>query len=63
VVPALTTVAQRKADMGRLAVEQLVARLDHEEPWVPGIVRLPMELRARESTGPVPKQAPAPKRA
>ena len=60
VVPGLTTVGQHKADMGRLAVEQLVARLDHEEPWVSGIVRLPMELRARESTGPAPTGAPAP---
>lgn len=54
VVPALTTVAQQKADMGRLAVEHLASRLDHSEPGVPGVVRLPMVLRVRESTGPVP---------
>jgi DNA-binding LacI/PurR family transcriptional regulator len=53
VVPALTTVAQQKAEMGRIAVERLVALL--EDPGLaatPEVVRLPMVLRVRESTGP-----------
>ena len=55
VSPALTTVAQQKAEMGRLAVERLAAAIDgpdHRSP--PETIRLPMILRARESTGPVP---------
>lgn len=54
VVPALTTVAQQKAEMGRMAVERLVATLDHADPVVHEVVRLPMVLRERESTGPAP---------
>ncbi len=53
VVPALTTVAQQKAELGRIAVERLVAGLDDPaHPLAPEIVRLPMVLRVRESTGP-----------
>jgi DNA-binding LacI/PurR family transcriptional regulator len=53
VVPALTTVAQQKAEMGRLAVERLAAVLDDPDgAGEPGTVRLPMLLRERESTGP-----------
>jgi len=55
VVPALTTVAQQKADMGRLAVERLAAMLDHpDDAGEPGTTRVPMVLRVRESTGPAP---------
>jgi DNA-binding LacI/PurR family transcriptional regulator len=53
VAPALTTVAQQKAEMGRIAVERLVALL--EDPGLaaaPEVIRLPMVLRVRESTGP-----------
>jgi len=53
VVPALTTVAQQKAEMGRTAVERITAALDHpERDGIPEIVRMPMLLVRRESTGP-----------
>ena len=58
VVPALTTVAQQKAEMGRLAVERLATALD--DPDSAGEVettRIPMVLRVRESTGPAPDGA------
>jgi len=56
VVPALTTVEQQKALMGRMAVERLAAALD--DPQSPGdaeTIRIPMVLRVRESTGPAPQ--------
>jgi DNA-binding LacI/PurR family transcriptional regulator len=55
VVPALTTVAQQKAEMGRMAVERLATELD--DPGHVGeaeTIRIPMILRVRESTGPAP---------
>ncbi len=55
VAPALTTVAQQKAEMGRLAVERLASMFrDPSEPRAPHTTRLPMVLRVRESTGPAP---------
>ncbi len=58
VVPTLTTVAQQKAEMGRLAVEHLAGALERgERALEPTIVRLPMTLRQRESTGRVPGTA------
>jgi DNA-binding LacI/PurR family transcriptional regulator len=55
VFPALTTVAQQKAEMGRLAVERLAAVLDDPlHATAPETIRLPMVLRERESTGPAP---------
>ena len=55
VAPALTTVAQQKAEMGRIAVERLAEILDHpEHPPAAEMIRLPMILQVRESTGPVP---------
>ena len=57
VVPALTTVAQQKADMGRLAVERLASMVDHPEQTMPEVTRLPMVLQVRESTGPAPTSA------
>ena len=49
--PSLTTVAQRKADMGRLAVESIVDALeDADGVLVPSVVRLSATLCAREST-------------
>ena len=58
VVPALTTVAQQKADMGRLAVERLAAALaEPDRTAEPETVRLPVVLRERESTGPAPARA------
>ena len=56
VSPTLTTVAQEKAEMGRLAVEQLAARIDDPDLAEPTqTIRLPMILIERESTGPAPK--------
>jgi LacI family transcriptional regulator len=54
IVPALTTISQQKAEMGRLAVEHIVRAIEHgvSEP-PPGVVRLPVTLCVRESTGPV----------
>jgi LacI family transcriptional regulator len=53
VVPTLSTVAQQKAEMGRLAVERLAAALDDpDNAAAPETIRLPMVLRERESTGP-----------
>jgi len=55
VVPALTTVAQQKAEMGRMAVERLRAMLDAGEGGIaPETIRVPMVLEVRESTGPAP---------
>jgi LacI family transcriptional regulator, galactose operon repressor len=55
VVPALTTVAQQKSDMGRLAVERLAAALaETDRTAEPETIRLPVALRERESTGPAP---------
>lgn len=55
VAPALTTVAQQKAEMGRMAIERLAAMLhDPASAPAPELVRLPMVLKVRESTGPVP---------
>jgi LacI family transcriptional regulator len=51
VTPALTTIAQPKAEMGRLAVERLASAMD--VPLVPEVIRLPTALRDRESSGPV----------
>ena len=53
VAPALTTVAQQKSEMGRIAVERLAEILDHpENPPAAETIRLPMVLQIRESTGP-----------
>jgi LacI family transcriptional regulator len=57
VAPSLTTVAQQKSEMGRLAVEHLAAALDGiEDAGTPRTILLPMVLRVRESTGPAPSQ-------
>lgn len=64
VVPALTTMTQQKAEMGRLAVEHLARVLDDPDGAAgPEVVRLPMLLRERESTAraPIPS-TPAPSR-
>ena len=53
VVPGLTTIAQQKAEMGRLAVESLVRALDGGR-FPPTVIRLATALRIRESTGPAP---------
>ncbi len=54
IVPSLTTVAQQKAEMGRMAVERLLTMLDAGEGGIaPETIRVPMVLQVRESTGPV----------
>jgi LacI family transcriptional regulator len=55
VVPALTTVAQQKAEMGRRAVEVLAAMLDDPSGAAAETIHIPMLLRVRESTGPAPE--------
>jgi DNA-binding LacI/PurR family transcriptional regulator len=53
IVPSLTTVAQQKAEMGRMAVERLLRMLDAGEGGIaPETIRVPMVLQIRESTGP-----------
>lgn len=60
VVPSLTTVAQQKAEMGRMAVERLAMALDDPaHAAAPETILLPMVLRARESTGPAPERGGA----
>ena len=55
VVPALTTVVQQKADMGRRAIELLARSIDDPgHAAAPEVIRLPMSLKVRESTGPAP---------
>jgi LacI family transcriptional regulator len=55
VVPGLTTISQQKAEMGRLAVDYLARTLDAADDLpAPEVIRLPTELRIRESTGPAP---------
>jgi LacI family transcriptional regulator len=55
VVPGLTTIAQQKAEMGRLAVDYLARTLDAgDDPPPPEVIRLSTNLRLRESTGPAP---------
>jgi LacI family transcriptional regulator len=49
--PSLTTVAQRKAEMGRLAVESIIEALEaNQRVLMPSVTRLPATLCAREST-------------
>jgi LacI family transcriptional regulator len=50
--PALTTIAQPKLAMGRLAVELLLARIEQRNQGGPQEVRLPCELVVRDSTRP-----------
>lgn len=60
VVPALTTISQQKAEMGRLAVDYLARALDAGDgPSPPEVIRLKTRLHVRESTGPVPVAAKA----
>lgn len=48
--PALTTVAQPKLAMGRLAVDLLLSRIEQKTHGAPQEVRLPCELVVRDST-------------
>jgi DNA-binding LacI/PurR family transcriptional regulator len=55
VVPALTTISQQKADLGRIAVERLAGALRGDgDARAREVVRLSMSLCVRESTGPPP---------
>ena len=55
VAPSLSTVAQQKSEMGRLAVEHLAGALDGVvDAATARTILLPMVLRERESTGPAP---------
>jgi LacI family transcriptional regulator len=55
VTPTLTTLAQQKAEMGRLAVERLATALDDpQHAGAPETIRLPMTLCVRESTAAAP---------
>jgi DNA-binding LacI/PurR family transcriptional regulator len=55
VAPSLSSVAQQKSEMGRLAVTHLARVLDgDEEARTPQTIRLPMVLHERDSTGPAP---------
>jgi DNA-binding LacI/PurR family transcriptional regulator len=51
--PALTTVVQQKAEMGRWAVEALARRMaGAQAAWDAEVVRMPVSLRVRASTAP-----------
>ncbi|WP_410812684.1 LacI family DNA-binding transcriptional regulator [Micromonospora sp. 067-2] len=49
--PTLTTIAPDKAEIGRLAVRRLVARIEGREVDAPLTVQTPFRLIRRESTG------------
>jgi LacI family transcriptional regulator len=53
--PALTTVAQPMHTLGSSACKALLERIEETERDVAMTVEYPMELRARESTGPRPR--------
>jgi DNA-binding LacI/PurR family transcriptional regulator len=52
VQPPLTTIAGRKRQMGRAAIEMLLNLLKSGETVYPGTMKLPVDLIVRESTGP-----------
>ncbi len=60
VCPPLTTVAQRKAEMGRLAVDALAQALEEPGSQRPAeVIRLMPRLVVRESSAPPPAAGPA----
>ncbi len=61
VEPSLTTVVQQKGTMGRLAVERLAEAIGSVDVAAPEVVRLPVRIEQRRSSGP-PRAAPAPMR-
>ena len=58
VEPPLTTVSQTSFDIGRIAAERALARLQDESARTRAgeVIRLPCQLVTRRSTGPVPLQ-------
>lgn len=52
--PSLTTVRQPCRDMGRIAVEQLLAAI--RDPQSAQLVHVPYQLQFRQSTGPAPSR-------
>jgi len=52
VQPPLTTIAGRKRQMGRAAIEMLLNLLKSSETVFPETMKLPVDLIVRESTGP-----------
>lgn len=59
--PPLTTMLQPRAELGRLAAEQLVRQLEGG-PAQPGNTRLPCKLVIRQSVGPVGRDGNGPRR-
>src|SRR5690606_30924713 len=57
--PAVTTVAQPMALLGKTACRSLLERIERAEPDQAVTVEYPMELVVRESTGPAPRLAAA----
>ena len=57
--PAVTTVAQPMALLGKTACRSLLERIERAEPDQVVSVEYPMELVVRESTGPAPRLAAA----
>jgi LacI family transcriptional regulator/LacI family repressor for deo operon, udp, cdd, tsx, nupC, and nupG len=54
--PALTTVRMPKQEAGRIAVELLLALLDHPDDALDSTITLHGELIVRDSTGPSPRK-------
>lgn len=59
--PPLTTMLQPRAEIGRLAAEELVRQLEGGAPR-PGCTRLPCKLVVRQSVGPVGREPGGPRR-
>ncbi len=52
--PALSTIRQPVADLGRLAVRHLIALIENSKPRPPAETRLPVQLVVRHSVAPPP---------
>lgn len=56
--PPLTTIVQPAAEIGRKAVERLIARIEHRHARAPRRQVLPVRLAVRESCGATPQPRP-----